>query len=661
MKKNVKPGKKRRDAEGQRIRQHPTKPDLMAPAGSPATWAAAVEAGADVVYLGLKDFSARAFAANFTLDEMSRLVPLSHERGTKIFVTFNALLKENEIGPACRTLDALAKIGPDGLIIQDLGLLNVVKKDYPQFRVHASTLMAVHNRPGLDALAGLGFDLAVLARELTLSEIEYLAEKSPLGLEIFIHGALCFSFSGLCLMSSFLGGKGSLRGACTQPCRRLYTSGKKKGYFFSPTDLDTAELMDRLRTLPLTSLKIEGRMKGAAYVSRVVRAYRLLLDTPREDLGQALVEARALLDASLGRQRSTGFFLTPHPAAGLSSTQGTTSGLFLGRVTESSSKGGRINLLHPLEVGDRLRVQFKKDDERQAFTLKEMSAGDLFVKAALSGETVALGSPVPLAEGDMVFKVDTAGGEKEALASPLAKALKGAKSGGSGKAPRKFQKEGRDRPAPESLARTKGSPQARGRSQGQGGRPQLWYRLNRTEDVRGLEQVRPDRIILPLTRQNVKRMAGSRRRLGALASIIIWSFPPLVFDHALPGMRQDLAQLAKMGEREFMIANLGHLPLLKGMGSGRRAPVVYADHRVNCLNTRTEALLAGLGLNGVTLSIENDEDNLKQMIIRPGPVHRLLYLFGRPALFTSRFNPSGLKDNLPVESPRGGKVPPLAG
>ncbi|MBU2548115.1 MAG: U32 family peptidase, partial [Proteobacteria bacterium] len=266
-------------------------PELLAPAGSPATWAAAVEAGADAVYLGLKDFSARAFAANFTLDDLARLVPLSHDRGVKVFVAFNSLLKEEELTPALRLLDGLSRIGPDALIMQDLGLFRLVKRHYPQFEVHASTLTATHNLAGLRVLAGLGYDRAVLARELTFSEIEDLAARSPIGLEVFIHGALCFSFSGLCLMSSFLGGKGSLRGACTQPCRRRYATGKKSGYFFSPTDLDASTLMLRIRNLPLAALKIEGRMKGAQYVSHVVRAYRMLLDAPADRMEEALAEA----------------------------------------------------------------------------------------------------------------------------------------------------------------------------------------------------------------------------------------------------------------------------------------------------------------------------------------------------------------------------------
>ena len=615
--------------------------ELLAPAGSPASWAAALEAGADAVYLGLKEFSARAFAKNFSLSELAGLVPLTHEQGARVLVAFNALLKENELAQAARLLDALTRIKPDGLIIQDLGLLSLIKKHFPQFEIHASTLMAGHNAPGLTALAELGFDRAVLARELTLSDIEGLAVDAPLGLEIFIHGAMCFSFSGLCLMSSFLGGKGSLRGACTQPCRRRYASGKKKGYFFSPTDLDASELMARIRDLPLAALKIEGRMKGPDYVSRVVRAYRLLLDAPAEDMEAALSESRELLASSLGRHRSTGFFLSAHPQAGLSPGQAAVSGLFLGRVNKPGPDGGLVNLQEALEVGDRLRVQLKRNDERRAFTLKRMNIGDRRADRAVAGDDVYLAAPLALSAGDLVFKVDKAGKEKEALASPLAQAFKARPLVDIKPSPRLKGVLNKLRARPNSKP-------------GQGRSPETWYRVSRVGDVSGLAPIRPQKIILPITRANVKRMAGLRRKLGPLFSKLIWTMPPLLFEPDLPAFRQDLARLGKMGTREFMISNLGHLPLLRASNPSARGRKirVFADHRLNCLNTQAEAELADLGLAGVTLCLENDEENLARILGRPGPIPRLLYLYGRPPLFTSRFIPAGLKDNLPLESPR---------
>ena len=617
------------------------RPELLAPAGSLATWAAALEAGADAVYLGLKEFSARAFAANFSISDLTRLVPSTHERGAKVFVAFNSLLKEEELEKAARLLDGLERIGPDALILQDLGLFRLVKRHFPGFEVHASTLMAVHNLPGLNVLADLGFDRAVLARELTLNEVERLTARSSLGLEMFIHGALCFSFSGLCLMSSFLGGKGSLRGACTQPCRRRYTSGKKRGYFFSPTDLDATGLMGRIRELPLAALKIEGRMKGADYVSRVVRAYRLLLDAPSADLEEALAEARGLIESSPGRQGSTGFFLSAHPTSGLAPSRAAASGLFMGRVRTSDEEGARVRLERGLEVGDRLRVQFRRDDEREAFTLKKMLAAGRPIETADSGEEVTLSAPFDLTEGDLVFKVGAAGEEEKALASAPALAFRAA--------PGKKIKP--STAINKALDGIRSRPSARDR---QVARPEVWYRLARAEEVNGLTPLRPEGIILPMTRPNVKRMAALRRRLGPLFYKVIWALPTLVFESEWTALRKDLDHLLGMKAARFMVSNLGHLPLLRRPESGRkgRRVFVYADHRLNCLNTQTEAALSDLGLSGVTICPESDDNNFSKILSRPGPVARLLYIFGRPPLFTSRFTPLGVKDNLPIESPR---------
>ena len=243
-----------------------------------------------------------------------------------------------------------------------------------------------------------------------------------------------------------------------------------------------------------------------------------------------------------------------------------------------------------------------------------------------------------LSPGDLVFKVDTGTGEKEALASPLVQAV-------LGEQPRNIKQSPR---LNAILAELKIEPQA---GRGSAKRPALWYRVARMEEVPGLEQLKPARVIVPATSANIRRGTAMRRRLGPLFERVIWALPPLVFQEAR--LKRDLAQLNKMGAREFMISNLGHLPLLDNPGGkGRRRPLFYADYRLNCLNTQTEAQLAALGLSGLTISVETDEENLQQILQRPGPTARLLYLYGRPPLFTSRFKPYGLKDSHPVESPR---------
>ncbi|MBU2550316.1 MAG: hypothetical protein KKB20_18060, partial [Proteobacteria bacterium] len=358
----------------------------------------------------------------------------------------------------------------------------------------------------------------------------------------------------------------------------------------------------------------------------------------------ALAEAASLIEVSLGRQRSTGFFQSPHPASGLAPSQAATSGLFIGRVLAGSDDGALIRLQHPLETGDRLRVQFKKDDEREAYNLRRMAVAGQPVEAAEAEREVFLYAPFATNEGDLVFKVDSGRGEEEAMASPLVRAFK-------------ERAETQIKPSPALKSARADLVRKPGSRAGTAAKPEVWYRLPRAEMLTGLAPLRPDAVILPLTRSNVRRAAAMRRRLGALYDHLVWSLPPLIFESDKTGLRADLAQLGKMKVFRYMISNLGHLPLLPSTGSGRggRGVTVYADHRLNCLNSQTEAALAGLGIDGVTLSVETDEDNMKRLLESTGPVARLIYLYGRPPLFTSRFVTAGLKDNLPVESPRGEK------
>ena len=249
-------------------------PELLAPAGNIESFFAALENGADAVYVGYRHFNARALAGNFTLEEIARLNQYAHRQGVKLYVALNAAVREEEIKEIVTTLSGLSQVEPDGLIIQDGSIARLCQLYFPNLNLHASTLMTIHSTAGVEQLQSMGFQRVVLARELTLKEIAHIAANTTLELEVFVHGALCYSYSGLCLTSSFYGGRSSVRGRCVQPCRRLYRSGRHQGYFFSPNDLSAIDLIPRLRRLRLAAFKIEGRMKPASYVAAVVRAYR---------------------------------------------------------------------------------------------------------------------------------------------------------------------------------------------------------------------------------------------------------------------------------------------------------------------------------------------------------------------------------------------------
>lgn len=258
--------------------------ELLAPAGSMESLTAAVQAGADAVYLGGSKFSARAYASNFDEEGMERAVDYCHLYGVKVYVTMNTLLKDSEIKEAVEYAGFLYEIGVDALIIQDTGLAQLLGRIIPDMELHASTQMTVHNAEGAKLLTNMGFKRIVLSRELSLDEISYVSKDMNIETEVFIHGALCVCYSGQCLMSSLIGGRSGNRGRCAQPCRLPYElenlqDGKsEKGYLLSPKDICTIEDVKDIIESGTSSLKIEGRMKRPEYVAGVVSAYRRAID-----------------------------------------------------------------------------------------------------------------------------------------------------------------------------------------------------------------------------------------------------------------------------------------------------------------------------------------------------------------------------------------------
>ena len=260
--------------------------EILSPAGSFEALTAAIDSGADAVYFGGRAFSARKNAINLSDDEIIEAVKYAHLRGAKLYAAVNTLIFDNELESAFEFIKFCYEAGVDALIIQDLGLAKLVKKHFPDFRMHASTQMTVHNLAGASLAQKMGFSRVVLSRELSLDEIRLIAQGTDIELEVFVHGALCMSYSGQCLMSSFLGGRSGNRGACAQPCRLPYTlldsdgteiSDREK-YLLSLKDLCLIDYISDLKAAGVTSLKIEGRMKSAAYVSGVTGIYNKYRD-----------------------------------------------------------------------------------------------------------------------------------------------------------------------------------------------------------------------------------------------------------------------------------------------------------------------------------------------------------------------------------------------
>ncbi len=383
------------------------KPELLAPAGSLESFFAAMEKGADAVYAGLRDFSARARAKNFTLSQLERMLAYAHAHDRRIYVTLNTLVKEKELPQLVDTLAALAGMRVDGVILQDLAVARLIRNHFPSIPLHASTQMTIHNTPGVRMLAGLGFQRVVLARELALDEIAAISAATPVEVECFVHGALCFSISGQCFFSSYLGGHSGNRGRCAQPCRRLYSHRGKQGHYFSTSDLSTIDLLPELSRAGVKSIKIEGRMKSAEYVASVVEAYRMVLDAPERSRKEALTTAKEILKYSFGRTPTKGFLSSQQPDDIVNPWQKGGTGRFVGQI--KTIKGNRLSFeaRDAILVGDRLRAQPKSDMAGQAWTVRELFVGRKKVMEAKAGSVVEVETPFRFTVGDSVYKVSS--------------------------------------------------------------------------------------------------------------------------------------------------------------------------------------------------------------------------------------------------------------
>lgn len=370
--------------------------ELLAPAGEFESLRAAILNGAKAVYVGGKAFSARQFAGNFDDDEMVEAVRLCHSYNTKIYVTLNTLLHNLELEAAAKYAAFLHSIGVDAIIVQDIGLIKVLKCELPALEVHGSTQMTVHNLEGVNLLYKMGVKRVVLSRELSLKEIKYIKENTRAELEVFVHGALCISFSGQCLFSSMIGGRSGNRGKCAQPCRMQYTlnDSGEKAYFLSPKDLATLDFIQDIVDIGVDSLKIEGRMKKPEYVATVISSYRRALD------GKSKPEDYEKVTQAFNRGGFTsGYFLGKEGNKMMSPERPKNWGTYLGVVTSSMGKFASIKLDKPLNAGDGVEL-FNK---QKGAPVSSIRVGGRNVDGAKAGDTVEIyleGAQ----RGDIVYK-----------------------------------------------------------------------------------------------------------------------------------------------------------------------------------------------------------------------------------------------------------------
>ncbi len=381
------------------------KPEILSPAGSFESLVAAVHAGCDAVYLGGKHFGARAYASNFDTEELLRAIDYCHIHDVKVYLTVNTVIKEIELNDLLKFIYPFYCEGIDAVIVQDIGAAALIRSAYGSLPIHGSTQMTIHHERGVEFLKTLDFDRVVLSRELNLKEIEAIIQNTAMEVECFVHGALCFAYSGQCLMSSILGGRSANRGRCAGPCRLPYHFVKddkvihdKKRYLLSPKDIQTLRLLPDLIDSGIHSFKIEGRMKGPAYVAGVTAIYKKYRDAyilNRESYKVDPEDEKVLLELYNRGSFSTGYYKTSYGKRMMAMTNPKNWGLEVGQVINTDKKRGTVTMQFDEDIhsGDCIEIR-PKNKEPISFIVKEYSKSYKPVTLKLKNNTFVSGEKV---------------------------------------------------------------------------------------------------------------------------------------------------------------------------------------------------------------------------------------------------------------------------
>ena len=385
--------------------------ELLSPVGNMDCMRAAVQNGADAVYFG-SGFSARAFASNFDGNDLKCAIEYAKLRGVQTHLTLNTLIKNDEFENAFSVAQMAYNYGIDAIIVQDLGLANLLINSFPNIAIHASTQLTAHNLDGVLSLQDMGFRRVVLSRELTLEEIEYITKNSNVEIETFIHGALCISYSGQCLFSSMVGGRSGNRGKCAQPCRLPFSLIDEKsskldsGYLLSTRDLCGLDFIPNLINAGVTSLKIEGRMKSPEYVATVTKIYRKYIDLAYSNEPYVVEDSdRKLLALAFNRGGfSNGHLSKDYNKNLVFKEKQNNCGLFLGTIEKYNAKKGLITFkcAESLHIGDSIATQ----NEQGSYKISELMLKNTNIKESKCGDVVTIGRMKGnIKPGDKLYKI----------------------------------------------------------------------------------------------------------------------------------------------------------------------------------------------------------------------------------------------------------------
>lgn len=604
--------------------------ELLAPAGNVEALDAAIGEGADAVYLGLKSFNARSRSTNFAWNQFEAAVQSVHRQGKKIFVTVNTVSEEREMERLYRFLAYLEKIGPDAIIVQDFGVIRMVQEFFPKLTVHSSTQMNVASSKAVNLLSKQGVSRVVLARELGLDEIKHIRQNTSAELEVFVHGALCVSESGLCLFSSYLGGKSANRGMCTQACRRIYTAegsdNLEQGYFFSPGDLQLVEKIPDLVMAGVDSFKIEGRMKSAEYVGSVTAAYRYVLDHWQEDKKGAIATGQRILSTDFARAKTSFWYdfkstedekvaenvLNPHQAGG--------TGIYLGTIDKmrtvkpkqeegeepapavvmATLRGGNYDP----DPGDSIRLHRKDDTGRSSYKVKIVEQED---------NNRWIDIPEGFAPGDPVYLLQTKSMSKRykhVLPDNLSP----------------FRRQ----PGNQELPILDLTPVAKGElsyfPEG------LYVQVSTVKDLFAVQGESPVRVILELNSETKRDLLEKKVVLPFSKKQVFISLDPFCAASQEEELALTLDTLVEMGYKGWVVNNLAHIGMLKGKGTNLIAgPYLYT------FNRWAASWLENQDIGAFISPLENSRKNLEATFESHLRSRILVPVFAYPALFRMRF------------------------
>ena len=384
------------------------KPELLAPAGNMDAFLAAIEAGADAIYIGGYTFGARAFANNFSDDEIIKCINYAHLYGVKVYITVNTIVYEKEVDLFLNYIDFLHRNNVDAIIIQDLGMFDLVRKVYPNLELHASTQMHIHNLNGVLNLQKWGAKRVVMARETSYEKLKEIKKHTSIELEVFVHGALCVSYSGQCLMSSLIGGRSGNRGKCAGTCRQQYNlidDNEKKynedSYLLSTRDLNTLEDIGKLIELGIDSFKIEGRMKRAEYVYLVVSIYRKAIDNYLKYKETRITENDILeLKKIYNRKFTKGYLFNDKNI--MNTYRPNHLGIKIGKVIKKDKNSIYIKLNNKLINGDGIRFLNKVEDD--GLIISQMYINKQKVISAKENDVIEIKGNINCDNGATVIK-----------------------------------------------------------------------------------------------------------------------------------------------------------------------------------------------------------------------------------------------------------------